>query len=199
MPSLSVGDKYGRLEVMALLRGAACVCRCECGTTKEFLRRNLRSGATKSCGCYKAESNRQRFTTHGQAAGGKERPLVYGVWSTMKSRCLNPNFPKYQIYGARGITVCDRWLTFANFYEDMGDPPPGLTLERRDNDGNYEPGNCVWASRAQQSRNKRTNRFFTIDGETLCLQDVANKFGVSADSICCRLNRGQTIEQAVSG
>lgn len=83
---------------------------------------------------------------------------VYFVWNQMKGRCLNPNNTSYKNYGARGIRVCDRWLTFDNFIADMGIPAPGLTLERRDNNGDYEPSNCYWATRSEQVANRRLNR-----------------------------------------
>lgn len=83
---------------------------------------------------------------------------IYNSWNAMKQRCLNPNASKYRDYGARGITVCDRWLTFENFYADMGVRPEGKTLDRIDNDGNYEPGNCRWATPAQQSQNQRPQK-----------------------------------------
>lgn len=91
---------------------------------------------------------------HGQARKGQKTP-EYRVWTDMKKRCLNPNYIGYKNYGGRGIKICDRWLNFENFFEDMGNKPEGLMLERMDNDGNYESGNCKWATRKEQNNNKR--------------------------------------------
>lgn len=97
-------------------------------------------------------------SSHGQAnQRDGTRTSVYTRWADMKQRCLNPNNHAYENYGGRGITVCDRWVTFENFYADMGDPPPGLSLDRFDNDGNYEPGNCRWATPEEQIANQRVS------------------------------------------
>ena len=117
---------------------------CVCGKTKTVIGRNLRRGASRSCGC------RQGNWIHG---GTKN--TMYNTWKSMKKRCFSRLHPSYINYGARGITVCDRWLYFPDFYEDMGDCPAGLSLDRIDNDGNYEPDNCKWSTPKEQANNRR--------------------------------------------
>ena len=147
------GRQFGRWHVIASLperqrsRGRAFIlwlCRCDCGSERIVRGSNLQSGCSKSCGCLNAK--------HGQS---RPRSRAYQCWGNMKSRCFNPRCISYPWYGDRGITVCERWLIFENFYADMGDPPPGMSLDRINNDGNYEPGNCRWATVAEQTANRR--------------------------------------------
>jgi hypothetical protein len=153
-----VGTVFGRLTILSLRfdRRAIVLCKCECGKEKEANLKDIRSGKTRSCGCGIGESTIARCTTHGQAKRNN-RTSEHGIWSGMKSRCYDSNSTSYPYYGARGITVCDRWInSFENFYEDMGPKPgPEYSIDRIDVNGNYEPGNVRWATPQQQAMNRR--------------------------------------------
>lgn len=116
----------------------------------------------------------------------------------MLSRCLNPNAPHYADYGGRGITVCERWREFSNFYADMGAKPPGLTLERIDNDKGYSPENCRWATREEQARNRRSNRLITYEGVTATLAETARRVGMGVTTLRGRLDAGWSVEEAIT-
>jgi len=152
------GQRFGRWQVLALhperkRQGryyAIWLCRCDCGSEGIVVASKLRSGWSKSCGCLRRETTVKRNTKHGLS-----HTRAYQVWRNMKVRCFNPRYRDYSCYGGRGITVCERWLILENFYADMGDPPPGMSLDRIDPDGNYQPGNCRWATAAEQIANRR--------------------------------------------
>jgi hypothetical protein len=140
-------EKWGRMQWR---------CVCDCGTELNVSSNNLRAHNVRSCGCLGRDKTRERNTTHGLTSTRAHR-----IWTNMLTRCRNPNVPAYPDYGGRGISVCDAWTrSFAAFYADMGEPPPGLTLDRIDNDGNYEPTNCRWATRSQQSSNRRRRKIW---------------------------------------
>ena len=121
---------------------------------------------------------------------GRRYTREYVAWSNMKTRCTNEANDNFKFYGARGIEVCARWLLFSNFYADMGECPPGLTLERIENDKGYEPGNCRWATRKEQGRNRRSNRLITCGGVTKLLIEWAEDMGLTKGALIQRMRRG---------
>lgn len=177
---------------------AVWVCRCSCGGTVRVQGVSLRTGNTTSCGCKVAE-----FNASGDANrrhGGSSTP-EYASWSAMKNRCFNPNCDDYPNYGGCGITVCDRWLdSFEDFLADMGPrPSPKHSIDRfPDPHGNYEPGNCRWATMKQQHNNRRDNRLITMGGLTLCLTAWAERVGLSPQLILYRLKHDWPVADALT-
>ena len=130
---------------------------------------------------------------------GMHKTSEFRIWLGMKARCLNPANPGHENYGGRGITVCDRWMSFANFFEDMGKRPTRYhSIERIDNDGDYEPGNCIWATRAEQNRNTRQNVYLTKDGITLTAAEWADRLGISRPTVYGRIRKGFPTEAVLS-
>lgn len=131
--------------------------------------------------------------------GRTANPREYSSWCAMKNRCIRGKDPSYHLYGARGIRVCERWMdSFSNFLSDLGPRPLGTTLDRIDGNKNYEPGNCRWATRIEQSVNRRTTRFFVVNGEVLCLKHCAKKYGMAPITLRKRLEMGLSIEEALA-
>lgn len=186
------GNRYAGLVALSMVgrnssRGYTWLFSCDCGVEFEASGSEVRYGRINSCPACAAEKKRMSFTTHGLA----DHPL-YGTWTAMKSRCLNPNFEAYKDYGGRGITVCSRWSeSFADFLADMGErPTPAHTLERNNTNGNYEPNNCRWATRLEQANNKRNNRQISIEGVTKTLAQWALDAGVTEAGLRARIKRG---------
>lgn len=193
------GQRFRRLVVLKTdhIEGRKYyICQCDCGNTTKASGSALMSGNTGSCGClmreYRKSGNSNR--TH-----GKRHSSEYEIWAAIQQRCKNPNNPAYPRYGGRGITVCERWKTFAQFLADVGErPDPSLTLDRIDNNGNYEPSNCQWATLAQQGSNKRNNRILTFQGKSVTLAEWSRITGIKRTTIDQRLNYGYSVEQALS-
>ena len=179
-------------------RVAMSHCKCVCGNEITVRNDNLRSKNTMSCGCFRIELLTARLTTHGQSRIGKKTP-EYMTWCEIIKRTTNPNHKHWSDYGGRGGVVCERWLKFENFYEDMGDKPSSQhSIDRIDNAGHYSPENCRWATRIEQANNRRSNRKLTYDGVTKNMGEWAKDMGVSPATIHKRLGRGWSVEKAFS-
>ena len=199
-PIEMTGKTFGRLTVLRMAQKTALhrrwVCKCACGKEHTVLGTKLRSGESKSCGCGKAELLSASSLKHGHATRGVT--ATYRTWSGMISRCTNPVMSNYKNYGGRGITVCDRWRSFENFCADMGERPDGMSIERLDGNKGYEPDNCVWATKAIQSRNRRNSRKLEMDGVTKNITDWAKEYGIAYSVVHYRLSRGMTLKAALT-
>ncbi len=189
-----VGKKLNRLTVISIIRQtgkrAYCSCICECGNSVVILRQSVVSGTTKSCGCW----NTQRRRTHHMS----ESP-EYNTWEGMNRRCTDPSCKAFRRYGGRGITVCDRWKSFENFFSDMGNRPSAKhSLDRIDNDGPYSPENCRWATVDEQAANKGNTVRVSAFGKRLTIKEWALRTGVHPVTIRGRLRSGWEPQKAVS-
>lgn len=170
-------------------------CRCICGNTTWADQYKLLAGRTKSCGCLRRENLDRGNVLHGHLKG-KIPSRTYTSWSSMITRCNNPNVDNYKYYGGRGICVCERWNVFTNFLEDMGERPIGRTLDRIDNEGNYEPGNCQWSDQSTQMKSRRLQTakpsntiYLTLCGKQIQLRDACKEYGISYTAVIHRRSR----------
>ncbi len=207
-----VGQKFGRWTVIAFTsvqkEMPMWLCRCECGIEKEVHGGNLRKGLTRSCGCLKREVTSRVKRTHGASNGGGIRPCgpLYQTWLSMRRRCLTETSAEYANYGGRGIGICDRWQIgdgvmsgYECFLADMGPKPSGEhSVERQDTNGNYEPGNCIWATPTVQTRNKRSNRWVEFGGERMVMADAIVKSGIPEWTVYARLDAGWSEDRALT-
>ena len=195
------GDRYGQLTVVEEATRQCQAgryrrqfhCRCVCGNSATVTLTHLRSGHTMSCGCFGRSGRNNR--THGRTG-----TQAYRAWADMLQRCHNPKRPAYQNYGARGITVCQRWRdSFAAFLADMGEPPtPTHSIDRVDNDGNYETPNCRWATKTEQSRNSRHNVLLTFEGATACVSEWAERLAMNPAVLYDRVRAGWSVEEVLT-
>lgn len=173
-------------------------CKCECGCFGKVHAQNLTSGGSKGCGCARYADLANRSATHGQTRGRKVPP-TYHSWAGMKARCNNPKNSYYKSYGGRGISVCERWLTYENFFKDMGEKPDGYSIDRIDVNGNYSPENCKWSSLSDQANNKTNNHVITYLNETKTLQEWSKTIGISHGSLLFRIYKAKwPIEKAMT-
>jgi len=165
-------------------------CRCDCGNEVNVRSSDLISGHTTSCGCYNRERTAEVKTKHGMARYGKQHP-VYDAWTNMIQRCENPNHNQYKDYGGRGITVCAEWHDPVVFIDWAlaNNWRKSLTLDRVNNDGNYEPGNCRWVTVKVQARNKRNNHLITFDGKTQTMAGWAEELNISYNVLKQRIDQ----------
>lgn len=183
------GKKYGRWTVLSRVESkngkTLWKCICDCGTVGAVGSSGLGSGHSKSCGCLKVDWAKEHCKTH-----GKSHSRVHNIWFDMKKRCFNKNCVGYRWYGARGIVVCDKWMKFENFYADMGDPPEGTSIDRINTNGNYEPGNCRWATDKEQANNTCKNKFIEYAGKRQTVAQWAEEIGIGAGTIWWRIRNG---------
>ena len=197
-----LGDKFGRLTVVEKTnkRGSSGAvfwkCLCECGNTKNVSSSCLRTGQTKSCGCLFLDVSAEKGKA--KRIHGMTETSTYRSWGGMKQRCYNPNNKKYHNYGGRGITVCDEWFkSFKKFFEDMGQCPEGMSIDRIDVSKGYYKENCRWATQKQQQNNRRDNVIITIGEIPMTMSEYCETHGLNKDKVQRRLSIGWSQERAV--
>lgn len=199
------GQRFGRLTVIECVQRSSrkCgptiwKCKCDCGTLKNIQSTHLVQGATKSCGCVYKDYLSNKNRKHGMTG-----QRFYRIWSGMLTRVRNPKFTNYN---GRGIGVCDRWLEFKNFQEDMygeylqhveAHGEADTSIDRMDNDGDYCPENCEWATMAEQSINTRKNKKYVVNGESLVLAEIAEKYSIPVETIFYRIKKGWNMDMII--
>lgn len=197
---VSAGSTVGRLTVVqihAVKTGKQnhyyCRCACTCGKTKSVRIDHLRNGKIQSCGCLSSELLINRNMTHGLS-----KSTSYKCWAGMINRCQNPKDPRFKDYGGRGISVCERWLSFENFLEDMGQRPSmAHSIDRKNNDLGYFLSNCYWATLTEQQNNTRRNKFITFQGQTKTAAQWARHLGLDVVTLRARIQRGWPLHRAL--
>ena len=190
-------ERWTALYRINTTKPAMWMCQCECGIQRPVWDADLKRGSSKSCGCLRDEFRIENLTTHG-GTGTKE----YRTWLHIIQRCENRNINTYKNYGGRGITICDEWRTdFSAFLAHIGNAPsPKHSIDRIDNDGNYEPGNVRWATKKEQANNTSTVRIYDYQGDRLTISQAMSKSGIRMHiaTINNRLRKGWSLEDAIN-
>ena len=190
-----IGLRFSRLVVMSRVDNNSTgkpryFCRCDCGRSAIVDGKQLRTKRTHSCGCYRYEKLLESLTKHGYSS-----TKTYAIWTGMRDRCLNKNDPSYKNYGGRGVSICKEWNSFPNFLADMGHKPKGMTIDRINSDGNYEPSNCRWATPLEQANNRRTVIFLEYKGIRQSLADWARQLGIPRTTLYMRYLSNKSVAQ----
>jgi len=194
------GKRFGSLTALSRTRrdgsrATYWLCLCDCGADAVVEAYALRVGETRSCGCKTGELITVSKTRHGHSVSKSKE---YATWVGIRARCFNRNNPAYHNYGGRGIAVCDQWMTFETFFADVGPcPSPAHTIDRIDNDGNYEPGNVRWATRTEQARNRRSSVILEFNGKRQTIGQWATEVGVPQQTLSNRVRRGMPLAAAL--
>lgn len=194
------GSRFGRLVVIGRYgrrgRSVAWLCKCDCGAEIVTRGDSLRKGATQSCGCIHKEQLQHRNYTHGLT-----HTRLHNIWGCMVQRCYNNKTPCYNLYGGRGITICDEWRNeFKSFYDwsISNGYADNLTIDRIDVNGNYSPDNCRWVTMKEQSNNRSTNRFLEYNGERHTISEWGELLGIDSETLSSRLRRGWSVEKTLT-
>ena len=193
-----IGKRFERLIVIQRVsddkhKNKKWLCECDCQTKTIIRGSSLRDGSTKSCGCL----HRETMTKHGHRSKN-ETSKTYDAWHGMIQRCINQNNKNWNNYGGRGIVVCQRWLKFENFLQDMREAPSGYQIDRADNDRGYYKENCRWVTAKQNSRNRRNNHMITFGKKTQCLTSWSEETGVNFNTLYSRLKCNWSIKKTLT-
>jgi hypothetical protein len=189
------GGRFGSLLVTRRVPSNGRIlwhCICDCGNEVVKAGADIRAGDTKSCGCLRSKTVSKRASERNTKHGIIQNRIVprwYQIWLGMMKRCYNKESPAYINYGARGITVCDRWHDPKNFLADMGEPPAKYSVNRLNNDEGYSPKNCNWATDVEQANNRRSNRYVIIDGNKMTIAEAAKHLGLLYTTLYMRIKR----------
>lgn len=174
---MEIGNKYFNWKIIAF-QNYGVICECVCGKQQWIAKNKLLNGLSTQCRICSNKIKAINNKKHGFGVR-KKRPRIYGIWNLMKRRCLNPNDSQYHLYGGRGIKICEKWLKFEGFLEDMGEPLENYFIDRIDCNGNYELNNCRWVSPQESARNTRSCIYFEIDGKKLTQKQIYDQFKIN--------------------